>query len=40
MDSLPNRSDVRVRCAVGNNSSQTILNTLQLMKIKSCEVPK
>ena len=37
MESLSNRSDVRVLHAVGNDSSQTILNTLQLMKIKSCE---
>ena len=35
MESLPNRSDVLILSGVGNNSSQTILNTLQLMKIKS-----
>ena len=35
MENLPNRSDVRVLGGVGNNSSETILNRLQLTKIKS-----
>ena len=40
MKSLPNRSDVLVLSGVGNNSCQTILNTLQLTKIKGQESPK
>ena len=35
MENLPNRNDMRVLGGVGNNSSQTILNTLQVTKIKS-----
>ena len=30
MENLPDRSDVRVLGGIGDNSSQTILNTLQL----------
>ena len=30
MESLPNRSDVRVLGGIGNKFSQAILNTLQL----------
>ena len=33
MENLPDRSDVRVLSGVGNDSSQTILNTLELTKI-------
>ena len=35
MESLTNRGDVRVLSAVSSDSSQAIVNTLQLMKIVS-----
>ena len=40
MESLSDKSDVQVLGSTGNNSSKTVLHTLQLVKIKSRETPK
>ena len=40
MVSLSNMSDVLILGGIDNNSSKTVLNTLQLVQIKSRETPK